>query len=720
MKLLLATLILFAIHVASENIVSTCLDLKQMKNDLGEKYALGGDIDCIGVEFESIGFEGSGGFFFGELDGRGFQISNLMVTSGGQCTGLFACGVNAVISNLILTDFQVSSNELDYVGSLFGKCLSCTISNCTLGSRQFGNSNLVYGANFVGGLVGSGNGTIKNCVVQNTFIYALNSNAGGFAGEFSGEISNCSNLGFNYFDEKVVESSYASVGGIVGKCNACTISKSGILSGKIVSLFYGNAGGIAGSVTAGKQGSYFSELYVKPQVSVESQNGTSGGLFGGLQSPGMTTANVSDCYVKASLSSLFTVGGIVGEMNLSSPYSQVTFTNCFSSAHISAPPTIQTRAGSVVGSIRTEFSYFNESLLISFDNVYFDTLASEYTGIGFKKRNVRSSPQPLTCPSLYQRVLSTFNRNVWGGEALKSEYKYSFGFSSCQVADHDVQIVLNTKITSLNSPTTSSSSPQVPLATSTAFISATIPPSQKQHGINLYPTTLPTHSTVPCALPVPNCEKCNLNPPKMVNETDEISCELINGLWEWVLSKNSSLEMGGNSSFHLNSTTNVSGDVNQSANATLVVNVSGNSSPTLNVNGCANMRGHIRLILHNRPSQTEFLITIINHNCSFNSNTSSSNSSQIIIQPNYKGSQCDHFSPKIVSKPHSVSVSLTSSLGVKCGENSVPLVVGLVVGICVGTVIIISLIISLVKRRYHRLAVTYVNEIQMRKMGLAV
>ena len=63
--------------------ISTCQELQNINNDLSAEYVLVNDIDCWDFSFTPIGGE-----FVGVLDGQGYTVSDLHISSTGQL-GLF-------------------------------------------------------------------------------------------------------------------------------------------------------------------------------------------------------------------------------------------------------------------------------------------------------------------------------------------------------------------------------------------------------------------------------------------------------------------------------------------------------------------------------------------------------------------------------------------------------------------------------------------------------
>jgi hypothetical protein len=139
-------------------LISTPSQLQAMNNNLTGSYELANDIDMKGITFVPIGESTA---FTGNLDGKGFVISNLKIISELNGIGLFGLINNpsTVIKNLGLIDCDISGSDLyNWVGGIIGTLNSGTIENCY-------STGKITGKYMVGGLVGRhvNNGLVKNC-----------------------------------------------------------------------------------------------------------------------------------------------------------------------------------------------------------------------------------------------------------------------------------------------------------------------------------------------------------------------------------------------------------------------------------------------------------------------------------------------------------------------------------------------------------------------------
>ena len=177
-------------------------------NDCDEKiFKLANDIDLSSVEnFTPIGNYDNP--FVGTFDGDGKIISNLKIV-GENYVGLFGCNAGK-IKNLNLSKVEIKA--CNFIGGLVGSN-GGTIKNCTV------NVN-VSGCDDVGGLVGSNIGEIENCSASGNV--SGKENVGGLVGDndlfghnVTIEIENCT-ASSNVCGTK-------KVGGLVGNNDNGTI-----------------------------------------------------------------------------------------------------------------------------------------------------------------------------------------------------------------------------------------------------------------------------------------------------------------------------------------------------------------------------------------------------------------------------------------------------------------------------------------------------------------
>ena len=123
----------------------------------------------------------------GTFDGKGFQIKNLTINAIGHAGLFIVIGLNGVIQNLGIENFDVSTRSGGDVGLLAAES-SGTITDC----YAVGNVNGGAGDDYVGGLVGQQTGgTITNSYATGNVSGGDNEDiAGGLVGGSNGTITN--------------------------------------------------------------------------------------------------------------------------------------------------------------------------------------------------------------------------------------------------------------------------------------------------------------------------------------------------------------------------------------------------------------------------------------------------------------------------------------------------------------------------------------------------
>jgi len=155
------------------------------------------DIDMSGKSWTPIGgqvISSSLCTFCGNYNGNGYTISNLTCTSSLAYVGLFGYINGGSINNLKLYNVQITNTDVSItskcIGALAGTCIA-SVTNC----HVTGTISLVSDvecSTVMGGLIGSGSGTVTRCSVDAT-VTSSNSLAGlgGIIGKHSGNIENC-------------------------------------------------------------------------------------------------------------------------------------------------------------------------------------------------------------------------------------------------------------------------------------------------------------------------------------------------------------------------------------------------------------------------------------------------------------------------------------------------------------------------------------------------
>lgn len=144
--------------------------------------------------------------FSGTFDGNGKVISGLTITTGNDSQGFFGYADEATIKNLGIEDCSISGNSS--VGGLAGLSVDSTISNCYVTGSVSGKSS-------VGGLVGASASDITNC-----YATAVVKGTSDYVGGLIGTVKEGSETSFCYATGAVTGGEY--VGGLVGSDNGTT------------------------------------------------------------------------------------------------------------------------------------------------------------------------------------------------------------------------------------------------------------------------------------------------------------------------------------------------------------------------------------------------------------------------------------------------------------------------------------------------------------------
>lgn len=232
------------------------------------------DIDMVDIEWKSVDF-------YGEIDGNGYQLSNVKFASNRNVYALFG-SFNGELRDLRIVLAEDTLEDVDVFA----------------------------------GIAATNYGTIENCHVTGSVRLTLRD--GGFAGGVvgshnSGEISRCST------DLNIIASSEGtySFGGIAGRAERN--SRSPIINGSFSDIaFTSNDGEVVfgGVVGQGENLNLtMTESYSTVDVDIQNaQSGSVGGLAGYLRS------DIENCYAVGSIditnySTDINVGGVVGELS---------------------------------------------------------------------------------------------------------------------------------------------------------------------------------------------------------------------------------------------------------------------------------------------------------------------------------------------------------------------------------------------------------------------
>ncbi|MBO9873897.1 MULTISPECIES: MBG domain-containing protein [Xanthomonas] len=276
-------------------------------------YALAQDIDLAGVTRSSALVSS----FQSKLAGLGHSINNLTISGASGYVGLFGTtSSNSLVRDVHLGNVSISGGY--YVGGLVGYGQG-TIKNVTVDGSVTGTSggvgglagyNLglidngvfngtVNGQSAVGGLVGNNVGaTIRNSHSTGS-VTGSSSNTGGLVGyNDGGTLTNTYSTG--------TVSGTSDVGGLVGtNQNAGTI-KNSYASGSVI-----GTSSIVGGLVGMNYQSTIANTYATGSVTAP----TSVGGLVGVNNPGgaaVTSASVSNSYATGAVSGTNNVGGLIG------------------------------------------------------------------------------------------------------------------------------------------------------------------------------------------------------------------------------------------------------------------------------------------------------------------------------------------------------------------------------------------------------------------------
>ena len=251
---------------ADPYIITTPVELQSIQDDLTAYYKLGNDIDLTGISWSPIG--SSSVPFSGSLDGNGYSISNLEITSTNSVhTGFFAVVSNSEIKNIQFIDSNIVITN-GYAANIHGTgIISGAVnsdSRVTFSNIYIKNANIdvtisasnQYIQNAIGGLFGysgydlaeTGQIIINDCIIDvdisgknlaGTYRY-LSFGAVVGHNKIPNTISNTVAYGTILTPSQSVRG--CSVGGICGGGTALTVSNSVALQDSLTAITTGAGG----------------------------------------------------------------------------------------------------------------------------------------------------------------------------------------------------------------------------------------------------------------------------------------------------------------------------------------------------------------------------------------------------------------------------------------------------------------------------------------------
>ena len=259
----------------------------------------------------------------------------------------------------------------------------------------------------------------------------------------------------------------------------------------------------------------------------------------------MNAISLSEVYALSSASVVASSqGGFIGVLLFSSPPLPTSINNVYTRANVTC-----VGAGIYCSPFVAVFLYSsNFTANMSFSNVYVSSSSScslscylklyglpnevSYSQFYFDKSLTYSVLSPnstdgtfvegFNCSQLYDRVYYNFSQSIWGGDRLRSEFNYSYGFCSCSSCPALVTVIQSTlsgttEFPTTNLPTTFYPTTRLP---TTNFPTTELPTTMV--GTTEFPTTnLPTTFYPTTRLPTTNFPTTEL--PTTMVETTEFS-----------------------------------------------------------------------------------------------------------------------------------------------------------------------------------------------------
>ena len=270
-------------------VITTGAQLMLMKDYPDKHFVLANNIDLNNINWKPFEFNGN-------LDGKGYVISNLYIKRTGNFQGLFSSATtNASVRNLTISGVRIDTPESNYVGAIVGSFSGTGIDNCRV---IFKEGSEISGLDYVGGVVGIMDGFVSGCVVESQipeFVINGLDYVGGVAG---GCYNSCC-------DRCMVNANIGGrlyVGGIVGEGRGSTYYPDLALNCGFIGKIIGNSsvGGIAGFSNA-----IIQACMVKIDMVVEDDKA------GGICGYGVSSTIVA-CYADGNISAPRSAGEIAG------------------------------------------------------------------------------------------------------------------------------------------------------------------------------------------------------------------------------------------------------------------------------------------------------------------------------------------------------------------------------------------------------------------------
>lgn len=272
---------------ADPYIISDVDDLQDMNLDLSAYYELANDIDASatsgwnsGLGFEPVGDDTTP--FTGQLDGKGYVISDLFINRTAIGTALFGQTDGATIRDVTITDCDITQTGVNvfYSAALIGLAEDTIVENCHSSGTVTGTGTGT--CRYIGGLIGSTDKVLS-------------------------EITDCSSSVIVTAGEKKVWGTGGLIGrmrdGAVRRCHA-----TGSLTASGTDYAY-STGGLIGQAIASAGTVTVDQCYATGDIIGDREVG---GLVGSFNHEGI----ISNCYARGDATGDDEVGGLIGEVML--------------------------------------------------------------------------------------------------------------------------------------------------------------------------------------------------------------------------------------------------------------------------------------------------------------------------------------------------------------------------------------------------------------------
>ena len=341
-------------------------DNNDIKMFNGKTIKLGDDIDLNGHRWMPIGNEYSYYYFAGTFDGQGHTISNMIVKTNADNSGLFGVVGIATIKNVILASNCSVTSTANNIGGIVGSVWFDTIIENVI------NNGTISGGNYVGGIAGIVNDvwlSIKdvtnNANISGTYcVGGILGCTGGAYGRVS--IKNATNSGAISGENRV--------GGIAGECNG---EIENVTNSGEVTVTDGNVGGIVGVIRSLANNDIDVLLINCNNTAGISGRNQIGGIVGCVNEGAVVICNSYNVGTLYTSQNCFGIGGILGAIEQHN--AKVTISNCYNAGEIIGTDIIGGIVGLNFGTLVVDNVYYLDNIVDALGESVEDQGAT-YTG----------------------------------------------------------------------------------------------------------------------------------------------------------------------------------------------------------------------------------------------------------------------------------------------------------------------------------------------------